>query len=130
LAKTATEGGADPQEAPHPDHNLMVLSDNFVALRKQEEAALEHYRRSNCTDCKPSYAAYKACRLATKKASADLARLRPKTPAGLFAKAVAASRSSEYATKLGTSLATDLLESPTLRALLWPVAALNLDGEG
>jgi hypothetical protein len=129
LAKAATEGSADPQEAPHPDHDLMVLSDAFVALRKQEEAALEHFQCSVLGTHHASYADYKARRLATKKASANLAKLRPTTPAGLFAKAVAASRSSEYATRLGTSLAADLLEVPTLRSLLWPASTSNPQGE-
>ncbi len=56
------------------------------------------------------------------------AKLKARTAAGIYAKAVAVTVARTAAPVLCASLATDLIENPTLRAMLWKANELSEGG--
>jgi hypothetical protein len=122
IARSAAELGVDPSAAPHPDHELLGLCDQIVMLRRQADAAYDAWWLTPFHSKERASADYdmKRANRALRPPLVRAGNLRATTAAGLYAKAVAVSKASDSAAKLGKSLALDLLASAELRAVLWP----------
>jgi hypothetical protein len=119
LAKGAAEAGADPQVVVAADLELLLVCDTILMLARQMDDAVAVYRTH--ADNGHAHQEWKRLQRAMKPAMLRATRCRAATPAGMFAKAVAVKRVGLGAAVLAVSLADDLLESPELRAVLWPV---------
>lgn len=122
LAKLSAEAGADPQASVAADLELLLVCDHIVALMRQLDEATAVWQRTPCQDHHPKLEEMRRKKRALRPVLHRAMKCRASTPAGLFAKAVAVKRVGAGAAGLAVSLAQDLLNSPELRAAIWPPA--------
>jgi hypothetical protein len=122
LVGRAMETGADPSALVSPDHELLMLCDQIVMLKRDANGRLRELqdRTAPAPDDRLLYDRLKEAERLTRRPTLRAAKLRATTPAGIFAKAVAVRHMGISAMGLGKSLAEDLLASAELRAALWP----------
>jgi len=115
-----------PEMAPNPDAELLEQADELLAWLKRRNAALDEMRSSalvSSASWEKSKGAYlEACGVISSRLRA-MGKLRARTPAGIYAKALLVRGSQSGAAGLLASLANDLIDSPELRAALWPVGS-------
>jgi hypothetical protein len=124
IASRAMVHGADPSALVSVDHNLILCSDSVI-MQIRRCAALEHRLLAlpiGSPERDKIAAERKSANITISKLLLKIATLRAETPAGLFAKASAVTRSGMQAVRVGQSLARDLLASPDLRRAIWPPA--------
>lgn len=122
IAGRAMEMGHDPTALVSPDHNLLLCCDAVVMLKRQHTAFEVRWRALpiNHPDRQRLDAECDLMKRPIIRLLKMISKLKAQTPAGLFAKAAATSRSGWTAVGLGHSLANDLLNSPELRRAVWP----------
>jgi hypothetical protein len=121
LADRAMVEGADPSASVSPDHTLLLLCDYVIMAKRQEDHHLAVWRATPFAE-REDDAEWKAARRTVRKLLLKILKLPAQTPAGLFAKAAAVSRTGSTAAGVAVSLANDLLASAELRRAVWPVA--------
>jgi hypothetical protein len=126
LAGRAMVAGADPAAAVSPDHNLLLLCDHVVIAKRQHdqfEGAWRALERPHHPDEKRLYDEWRRADRTVRSLLAKIRKLPATTPAGLFAKAAAVSRTGSAAAIVAVSLAHDLLASAELRRAVWPAGS-------
>jgi hypothetical protein len=120
IARRMIEAAADPSASVSPDYELVVTADAIVMVQRQCEEALNAERNTPWPHGRSAYAEYKKNRRALRPGLLRITKLRPKTPVGLFAKALAIKRVGISAAGTAVSIADDLLECPGLSEAIWP----------
>jgi len=110
---------------PHPDARLLDLCAEIAHQRKLADAAWQRFAEgSRAPWCSGVHAdeLYNASSNEIQRLDfllREVGKLRAKTGAGVYAKALAVARAKSGALPLCKSLAEDLITDPTLRAALW-----------
>ncbi|HWA81678.1 MAG TPA: hypothetical protein VG848_15375 [Acetobacteraceae bacterium] len=125
IASTAREQPLSGEETPHPDAELLEFCAEISHQRKIADAAWRRFTEESlslwCTSARAD-ALYGASRKETQRLDfllREAGKLRAKTGAGIYAKALAITRLRNGGLGLCKSLAEDLIASPALRATLW-----------
>jgi hypothetical protein len=124
LAGRAMVAAADPSASVSPDYELLQICD-YIVIAKRQHAQLEATWRAMDYSDSDHKRAHDECYNAGRTVKRLLLKIRKvsaTTPAGLFAKAVAVSRTGSAASLVAVSLADDLLASSELRKAVWPAA--------
>jgi hypothetical protein len=122
LADRAMVDGADPSASVSPDHTLLLLCDYVIMAKRQEDQLFAAWRATAFAERERGDAEWKRARRTVRKLLLKILKFPAQTPAGLFAKAAAVSRTGSTAAGVAVSLANDLLASAELRRAVWPVA--------
>jgi hypothetical protein len=121
LADRAMVAGADPSASVSPDHALLMLCDYLVIAKRQHDELWSAYRKKTSGHDKREYEEMHRAERTVRSLLLKIRKFSATTPAGLFAKAAAVSRTGSAAGVVALSLADDLLASPELRRAVWPV---------
>lgn len=122
LARTNREATADPTAPASPDLELLLVCDELATLRRAAEELRTAAHRAKLDLRNLAFGELKAAERRMRSPMLQIAKLEARTPAGIFAKAVAVAGATEQAAHLAKSLARDLLASPKLRMAIWPPA--------
>jgi hypothetical protein len=128
IADREMVAGADPSATVSPDHALLMLCDHVVVAKRQHdhiEAAWRAMDHSN-PDHQRGYEEWLRAARTVRGLVMKLRKFSATTPAGLFAKAAAVSRTGSAAAIVAVSLADDLLASAELRKAVWPATISSL----
>ena len=120
LSSRASEKAADPGVVAHPDHELLGLCAHIVMLRNREEELWAMWQNTQFSGRgqQDYWVERKAITALMRKPLLRAGKLNATTIDGLYAKAVAVRLTGPTGVMLGKSLATDLLASDKLRAVL------------
>jgi hypothetical protein len=111
-----------------PDEELLALcAESLEAVKAYERAwdaamAATPFARDNPEKHRALRTKEREAEARAKQILRRAGKIKAKTAPGIYAKAMLVRQSSTGATVLARSLAADLLDNPTLRASLWPVA--------
>ncbi|HUC16546.1 MAG TPA: hypothetical protein VMA37_02540 [Acetobacteraceae bacterium] len=125
IAGAAREQPLPVEEKPHFDAELLELCAEISHQRKIADAAWRRFSEESlslwCSSARAD-ALYAASRKETQRLDfllREAGKLRAKTGAGIYAKALAITRLRSGGLALCKSLAEDLIDNPALRATLW-----------
>lgn len=131
LRAIADGRGSAPDKELHPDTELLRAAATYLDLCAEietiwREAVKKPGARVGDAEFDAALRRRKEKKVEARKVLARLGKTRAATAAGVYAKAtiVTTQRGGMSAPRFMLSLATDLVNNPTLRASLWPTEAV------